>query len=55
MPDRTDREPAGIRTFDDAPIVIWALYESLLARRAGIGESTENQPAKRVKLCSPFA
>ena len=43
-----------MRTFDGAPIMTWALYESLCARKAGL-TSAENQPAKRVKLCSPFA
>lgn len=43
------------RTFDGAPIMTWALYESLLARRAGLDAGNEKQPTKRTKICSPFA
>lgn len=44
-----------MRTFDGAPIMTWVLYETLLARRAGIESTDNNAAAKRSKICSPFA
>lgn len=44
-----------MRTFDGAPIMTWALYESLSARKAGLNVGNDKQPTKRTKICSPFA
>ncbi|WP_250477358.1 DUF4224 domain-containing protein [Caballeronia sp. INML1] len=42
------------RSFDGAPIMTWALYESLLARRAGLDTGNDRSPTRKTKICSPF-
>ncbi|SAL26303.1 DUF4224 domain-containing protein [Caballeronia telluris] len=43
------------RSFDGAPVMTWALYESLLARRAGLVEAgNDRSSTRKTKICSPF-